>query len=486
MRTVSNLQINLLFGGVVSKINESPSDSQDNWAYNQRIKRYAIADGVGQSFFPAEWSKLVVEHFCDDKDTLSTSLFESNDWKAWLTPIQQQWQAQIQHLVSKTTGSDTAHLRNSLAEKDPAATTFVGLQIDAGNNPNWQALIVGDSCLFHVRDDVLESYLIKTPSEFSNHPENFTSYSNNRNYEPKLVRGTIKNGDIFLLATDALSKWILTKYQLGGTNWQSAWSKLIAVSKYRELYDFVNEARSDNQCRLEDDDVTLMIISVIERAGSFREFIEPPINLEKPKVTQTVHGGTVSQIDVHQQAKLNSQSINATRKISRIPKIVVIISIIALISLALNVLQFFNKDFLSAAFSPDVTKLLSLSTNVTELKSGSLLYPSADNNTSFFLSVETESSALLLGTFVIGNQHWDHVQIDLLVLSSFSGQTYLIQDENVIVLNTMNAYSADPNTTGTIIGQLSKGSIFPKIGGFSNSDNIEWYKIRASGFVLKE
>src|SRR5687767_9411122 len=143
---MKKLELKLQLKEALPKINESPSDCQDSLAANVAIGRFAVADGVTKSFFPAEWSKLLVEQFCDDNRRVNLDLFQTENWQEWLLPIQDKWYSIINEKVSKKTGIDSIHLRNSLITRDPSASTFVGLQINADNNSQgnqtWQAIII--------------------------------------------------------------------------------------------------------------------------------------------------------------------------------------------------------------------------------------------------------------------------------------------------------------------------------------------------------
>jgi len=372
MEHLIKLHSQLLFGGGVPKSNESPPDSQDNWAYNKLAQRYAIADGAGSTFLSATWSKLLVDHFCDQNNNLNNPLFKSKDWQSWLDPIQKEWQAQTEQIVNKNTGLNTASLRYRHGKKEPAGSTFVGLQIDTNDKLEWQAMIVGDSCLFHLRDNTLESKLLKQPTEFDNHPEVFSSYAKTNMYPPKFIEGTCRNSDIFILATDALAKWILTKYIMGGENWQSAKSKIVAIKKWNELYNFIQEARVDIRCPLEDDDVALMIITIIDRKTEyFPDFIDPVVDPVKPPVVPLIpqpeqNKKLPEQVDNHKIEITDHENLHLKRlnNLKKIAWTAVVISIISLLLGALNLFLYFHKDT-NAAVPANHQPLSGISTTTT-------------------------------------------------------------------------------------------------------------------------
>ena len=237
---------------IIHKEAENPEDCQDACAQNDEKGRYAIADGVTRSFFPKEWATLLVEHFCESINLSSVR----TDWKDWIGPIQQKWYEQIKEKVSER---NLFYLTNPFNAKKSAASTFIGIKFNKDNG-EWEAMIVGDSCLFHKSDFGFESYLIENSAGFTNRPEVFASFDKDNHFEPKFIGGDTKPGDTFILATDALAKWILEHKETGKLD--AALDKLKAVETEEKFCQFVHEARHDAAIRLVNDDVTFMLISV--------------------------------------------------------------------------------------------------------------------------------------------------------------------------------------------------------------------------------
>ena len=183
---------------IIHKEAENPEDCQDACAQNDEKGRYAIADGVTRSFFPKEWATLLVEHFCESINLSSVR----TDWKDWIGPIQQKWYEQIEEKVSER---NLFYLTNPFNAKKSAASTFIGIKFNKDNG-EWEAMIVGDSCLFHKSDFGFESYLIENSAGFTNRPEVFASFDKDNHFEPKFIGGDTKPGDTFILATDAFGE----------------------------------------------------------------------------------------------------------------------------------------------------------------------------------------------------------------------------------------------------------------------------------------
>ena len=137
----------------------------------------------------------------------------------------------------------------------------MGLEIDRAK-AEWKAMIIGDSCLFHIEGGELkEIYLVKKSEDFTNRPEVFASFAKDSPYEPIFVTGQINSDDMFILATDALAKWIIQHEEAGKL--EDVLKHLISIHGRKQQFDgFVEKARETEGIRLANDDVTLMLISV--------------------------------------------------------------------------------------------------------------------------------------------------------------------------------------------------------------------------------
>ena len=261
---------------IIHKEAESLEDCQDACAQNNEKRRYAIADGVTHSFFPKEWAALLVEHFCDNTD-LSVA---RTDWRAWIAPIQQKWYEQIKEKVCER---NLFYLTNPFNSQESAASTFIGIEFSKDSGA-WEAVIVGDSCLFHQSDSGFKSYPIENSADFTNRPEFFASFAKDNHSEPKFRHGKANPGDTFILATDALAKWILEHKEVGKLD--TALDRLKAVKTDEQFCQFVHEARHDEAIRFVNDDVTLMLISVEDNQGPKETKLEVPLQTQTQEPTK--------------------------------------------------------------------------------------------------------------------------------------------------------------------------------------------------------
>ena len=279
----TKLSAQVIYGGEpVPKRKEGPQDCQDAVDVNQSINRYAVADGVSQSFFPAQWAKLLVKRFCHSKDLQNIELFQNRNWKDWLAPIRAEWLRQVSLLVPEESNPFTADLRNKLHQGAPGAATFVGLEIDLSDakGPVWRAMLSGDSCLFRVRNGNVASFPLEKSSQFDYYPQCLLSVTEKQKHQPAFLQGDVRLGDVFILATDALAKWLLSRYEAGGQAWDEAWKNLQGVRVWEEFYSFVQQARKSHHGPMDDDDVTMMVITIRDTPAALTTWIDPPIETE--------------------------------------------------------------------------------------------------------------------------------------------------------------------------------------------------------------
>ena len=234
---------------------------EDAFAYSIEEGRFAVADGATESSFARGWAQSLVQAF----SAHPPPRFRSRpSWRKWLRPLGQDWQDEI----------DWKHLPWFAAEKAGAGafSSLLGLQFIGGKNHRqrssskrvihtglrWQAVAVGDSCLFQVRGDkVGSSFPISRAEEFGNSPILLSSLAANNEGVWEQVRfaaGVCKTHDIFLLMTDALAHW----FTVGQQDGDKPWEQLCALKTDKDFESTISQLRGEGSLR--NDDVTLLVI----------------------------------------------------------------------------------------------------------------------------------------------------------------------------------------------------------------------------------
>jgi len=219
--------------------------------------RCAVADGASESAFSGLWAQLLVRSFGKRKMRLEQlrRLFE-NAIKS--KPVPWYLEKKIKN------GAHAAFM--GLLLRDANAKTKAKTKASSNGKPNgsWRALAVGDSCIFHVRDDEL---LAVGPVEKSELFDNSPFLIASKAKEPirrgaenvSLMNGDWEPGDTFYLATDAMAQWLLAELEAGRPPWASL--RDLCADDDETLYGrLIDELRSNQG--LHNDDTTLLQVEV--------------------------------------------------------------------------------------------------------------------------------------------------------------------------------------------------------------------------------
>ncbi len=205
------------------KSGNSAEEYEDAWALRQTRTpptggiRVAVADGATESSFAKLWAVLVAESYVRSEVT-GAEFFER------LAAARRLWRQRL-------AGRPLPWFASEKAEQG-AFAAFLGVQIDAHKN-QWTALAVGDCCLMQVDDvgkrmRVLKAFPLEKSSQFTMSPYLIGSRSNG---EPpheriQISKGSLRDGDMLLLATDAVAAWLLKQHENGRPLWKWLYRKL--------------------------------------------------------------------------------------------------------------------------------------------------------------------------------------------------------------------------------------------------------------------
>jgi hypothetical protein len=200
--------------------------------------RAAVADGATESAYAGQWARMLVEGVGRD------GIVTADAFAAALPDWQARWRAE--------TAEDARDRPWYVAAKasEGAFATVLGVSIRADGH--WQALAVGDCCLFHVRNGTCRrSWPLSAPDAFTNRPALVPSAAQRSVPDPQTASGTWQAGDAFLLATDAVAAWLLRRGPATG----------LALTP-DAFDDTVEAARDDGTLR--NDDATLLVVELLE------------------------------------------------------------------------------------------------------------------------------------------------------------------------------------------------------------------------------
>jgi hypothetical protein len=204
--------------------------------------RFAVADGASESIFAGEWARMLCEGFVADRAV-------ARKVGPWLTLAKERWRA---------LGGDRPvpwHVAEKL--EDGAFATFLGVCVEAGRKSaaRWDAVAVGDTCLFLVEGDTLRgAFPVEQAGAFGTRPQLVGSRQWSRVGVAR-ARGTLAAGARLLAMTDALAEWFLAEHEAGRAPWRE-----LGLLTETSFPAWVDARRADRG--LKNDDVTLLVIEL--------------------------------------------------------------------------------------------------------------------------------------------------------------------------------------------------------------------------------
>jgi hypothetical protein len=250
----------------------SPGEYEDAFALDDASGRYALADGATEGCFTGLWARLLVEDF------ISHAEWDASQWPFSLAGVEEQWDTEVRARKLDwdadywlEQGAFAAFLGLVLTDSPFLSEGGPGVRASC----HWEALAVGDTCLFHTRDGALaRAFPLECSDQFSNRPQLVGS---------RMAVGEVckrqrlwsdgygHSGDRLWAMTDALAKWCLTQHEAGGNPWRdlesllSSGASLPSPASWRgaggesDYFTPWIESLRDSGCLL-NDDVTLLAI----------------------------------------------------------------------------------------------------------------------------------------------------------------------------------------------------------------------------------
>lgn len=218
--------------------------------------RFAVADGATEAYDARRWvgqlvSSLVPE-YPDAAPVLRTT--DEAGFRTWVAAMQRRW-------VDETPPFYDPGAERKFHEDGSFATLLAGeLTGLDGPTPTWEAVAVGDTVLFHVRNgELLEHFPDLTDADFGLSPDGVHT-------APERMDGMLRaaerrhdvallDGDLLFVATDALAHWMLRRAEVDAAGMFSVLAALVHIDSFRRLVDDQRECGD-----LKNDDVTLLRI----------------------------------------------------------------------------------------------------------------------------------------------------------------------------------------------------------------------------------
>ena len=225
------------------KSGNSVEEYEDAWALRQTRTpvgiRVAVADGATESSFAKLWAVLLAESWV-------RSALTGPEFFAGLEPARRLWRQRLAGRPLPWFASEKA--------KQGAFAAFLGVEIDARKH-RWTALAVGDCCLLQVDNvgkamRVVVSFPLQESSQFTMSPYLIGSRSEGESLSDRIhtSQGSLRDGDMLLLATDAMAAWLLKRHEAGRPLWNWLYRKLGTPERFAAIvaYGRKNGLRNDD------------------------------------------------------------------------------------------------------------------------------------------------------------------------------------------------------------------------------------------------
>jgi hypothetical protein len=243
----------------VQKQGNAPEDYEDAIAYRSGDPEchdngfplvVAIADGATESSFSKLWAELLVTEFVHDP------FMTSDDMKRSVARCARLWS----RIVRKKPLPWYAEEKVKMG----SFSTLLGVQFLPPNSDGlgrWQAIALGDSCLFQIGPEgPVTQFPITAYEDFGSTPplvSTDAAYNSRSWNELAYIEGAWTRDDFFLLMTDALSQWA-TKEHPARSVWDELLATFLSDNGSNLLRDWVDRQRQSGTIR--NDDITLAVV----------------------------------------------------------------------------------------------------------------------------------------------------------------------------------------------------------------------------------
>ncbi|MGI9060325.1 MAG: hypothetical protein ACR2H5_17310 [Ktedonobacteraceae bacterium] len=248
-------------------------ECQDSYAMHAAHRCYAVADGVAGSFVPGPWARIIARGFVERNGKFANK----EDFQAWLVDCGQQWQSWIEnrwvptmHAQHERNGDWQSNWRDGLQQG--AQTTLIGCSLVSNTEqhdlPTSATIFaVGNSEFFLFSPnhsggyEIAETFPFSDPNEFSTRPDTLVTVQRTDLLERAWVRRkttyiNVFSGDLIVLATGALAKWLLLRVYQNSDKWLP----LLSSNSAAEFEQRIREELRNGL--LEDDDLTMLVIPI--------------------------------------------------------------------------------------------------------------------------------------------------------------------------------------------------------------------------------
>jgi hypothetical protein len=183
----------------VPKPGHKAAENEDATAAHPGRMRFAVADGATEGWQSGGWAKHLATAYARRPPTPA-------DFPDWLAAARGAW-------VPPAGGGAAWYAE--VKQEQGSFSTLLGVEFRESATRKglaWKAVAVGDSCLLVLRNDRVEvAFPLSRPDEFGTRPALVPSPAGARCPDPDWLAGRADPGDLVVLATDAVARYLLAR-----------------------------------------------------------------------------------------------------------------------------------------------------------------------------------------------------------------------------------------------------------------------------------
>lgn len=247
---------------------------QDRFSENMSKGRFAVADGVSNSYHPEITAQALCNFYSnyDTPDTDWQTVFHSK----YHAMINERWNREVREYESTLTGRQYRHAMYKREDLPPGASTFVGISFNY-ETQSFKYHILGDSTLFVVYENEPIQCICTSPKEISDgisrvkygiHPDCILADGH--------VIGNWLSGEFAInkgfvaIMTDGIAEWLQEALSYNSSALHTLWG----IKDHEEFESFVHNCRKIQKM---DDDIAIVILKIGDRWDGYFE----PIHIDK-------------------------------------------------------------------------------------------------------------------------------------------------------------------------------------------------------------
>jgi hypothetical protein len=235
---------------LLSKEGEPQYRCEDAAAVDRDGLRFGIADGATEGLDSKRWARYITKAWVSP----STARLEMSALPEYLSLLGER---QGQHWAGR-------ELPWYLEEKSREGAFAAFLGLDLHRSPTWDAIAIGDCCLFVERaGSLIESFPLTSPEQFGSRPvllPSMVSRFPNYRHALRMKSGGLQAGDRLLLMSDAIACWYL-RCRLEDFSVREDFNHALTKQKKGVLKEIIASERDNKQLR--NDDVAIICIDIV-------------------------------------------------------------------------------------------------------------------------------------------------------------------------------------------------------------------------------